>query len=87
MCYNRRPIVLPYVGQRQEPEFEKRSSGHGGEPGQLDQKPLVLSRTIFERIRMAAKVFTAEERAKLKQVTGSFIIRVIFLISSCFIKL
>ena len=56
------------TGQRQEPEFEKRSSGQGGEPGQFDRKPLVLSRTIFEKIMMAAKVFTPDERAKIKQV-------------------
>ena len=59
-------------GRQKEPEFEKRSSGQGGEPevggGQLDRKPLVLSRTIFEKIRMAAKVFTAEDRARQKQV-------------------
>ena len=56
------------TGQRQEPEVEKRSSGQGGEPGQFDRKPLVLSRTIFEKIMMAAKVFTPDERAKIKQV-------------------
>ena len=55
-------------GRRQDPEFEKRSSGQGGEPEQNDRKPLVLSRTIFEKIRNAAKVFTSEERARQKQV-------------------
>ncbi len=58
-------------GRQAEPEFEKRSSGQGGEPevgGQGDRKPLVLSRTIFEKIRLAAKVFTPEERARQKQV-------------------
>jgi hypothetical protein len=66
-------------GRQKEPEFEKRSSGQGGEPevggGQVDRKPLVLSRTIFEKIRMAAKVFTAEDRARQKQVQNNTFLR------------